>query len=323
MLRNLSRIPGNKKYPNGGATVTVCCPHPEHNDSNPSCVLNIVDTERYKAGMAKCWSCGRFMHWNQIAEWLGLEKIAEDSRAEIYVTRPDFNSNEDAILGDEGDEESESRKFDQICASLRVPLHLPWHDQKWRGIRAKTLRKMGAHYGLDEEEEGQAVVLPVYVQGQLEGAIKGRWQKKKKQLSYVNSKGPWSSTRGLFLIDQAVKKGRTAIMCEGPRDGLRLLQDGLPGVSTLGAKSWSKGKRDLLLSCGIENLIFCYDQDKAGDEALELVSADCFGYFQCKNFSLRKWGKRLGLEGLDPGNMPEQLINKLHNMWSKLEGWDE
>lgn len=332
VMRNLDRIPGEKKY-KGSGSMFICCPNPNHPDHSPSCLLNLVDNDRYKAGMAKCFSCPEgsgFFHWNQIADWLNLERISDEDRAQIYVTRPNFDLYEKDMFGDDESEDVQDLKLDDICKSLRIPLHLPWGDQKWRSIRPKVMQRIGAHYGLAEPESPSqqqqaemAVVLPVMVQHQLVGAVKARWKKQKGVSSYINSKGAWSSTKGLFLIDQAVKKGRTAILCEGPRDALRLVQGKLPGVAILGSKSWSKTKRDLLANCGIENIILCFDQDDAGDEAIETVGKDCFGYFQCKNFSLRKWGKRLGLEGLDPGNMPELLVQKLHNMWARMEGWDE
>lgn len=56
-------------------------------------------------------------------------------------------------------------------------------------------------------------------------------------------------------------------VCEGPRDALRLLYYGIPAVAVLGAKVWSKTKRDLVIASGAELFVLWLDNDKAGISA--------------------------------------------------------
>lgn len=327
ILRNLPKVPGPKQYQSKG-TINIWCPF--HGDpgapmkGTPSMMLNLTTTEKFSVGFAYCYSCSKKSNWNEIAAKYGLERYGEGDEADLYVVKPDFNKMGKRMLGEE-----ESESLDSICPTMRVPLHLPWQKGvKWRSIKSSTLMAIGAHYGLDEETEDQVVILPVRSGGELVGAVKGRWKASKKKdgkkagPNYINSPGKWTRDKGLFLLDEslAMGDGTTIILTEGPRDSLRLYQEGLPAASILGVTNWTRKKRDVLLESGVENIILCMDGDEAGREARHKIKPDLTGYFSVYVFNLNKWADRLGLDKLDPGEAPDEVIARLRKMYNRISG---
>lgn len=321
IMRNLPKVPGPKKYQSKG-TINIWCPfHGDPNErmvGNPSFMLNLAAGERFPVGFGHCFSCGKTKNWNDIAAKYGLEKYGEGDDADIWAVKPDFDKLSDRMFA-----EDDGESLDHLCPQMRIPFHLGWQKGiKWRGIKSKTLISIGAHYGLDEETEDQAVILPVNVQGDLVGAVKARWKPQDGSPSYINSPGKWTKRKGLFLLDESLEigDGSTIILGEGPRDALRLYQDGLPGVSILGVTNWTKAKRDLLMEAGVETIILCMDGDKAGNDALKKIKPDLIGYFDVYVFNLNKWRKRLKLDKIDPGNAPKIVMDRLHKMYERVSG---
>lgn len=317
--RNLVHVPGPMKY-NGNGTVMIWCPfHGDPNDpmiGTPSMVLNLTQTDRFPVGFAHCWSCNTNKNWNDIARVYGLERYQEGDDAQTFAKKKDFDKVRRSLLDDQ-----EGVNFDDLCTAARVPLHLPWYKgMKWRGLKSKTMMALGAHYGLDEQTEDQAAILPVYVEHVLRGMVKARWETMEGQPSYINSTGKWAKEWGLLGLDPALEMGdgKTVILGEGPRDGLRLLQEKLPGVGILGATNWTKKKRDVLVNAGVENVILCMDADAAGRRAKDKIKADCESHMTVKVFGLKKYKIKYKMDKCDPGNMPQEAVDRLRKMWNSL-----
>lgn len=286
----------------GDYTSIVC---PFHADSNPSCS---VKTKPPYQGFYKCWSCGAKGPFSKLAEKLGIEAgVAPTPAIDTEPYEEFFKAKvavEDYRLVDPADLKSLSAKN---VASLGI-------KDGWRGVPIDFLRETVGAKIIDN----RTLYFPVMVNQKEVGYVKAQKEKPKNRKfpSYLNKPGLWSKTHGLFLFDQAVELSegsRTLILTEGPRDPMRLMQEGLPAVAMLGTQSWSEAKRRILELAGIENLILCMDGDEAGRTASKMLREACDGYLNIHDFGLYEW------EGeYDPFNMPKSLSRKLHALYQSV-----
>lgn len=284
---------------------------------NPSYMLNLITTSRYTAGFGYCYSCAKGGPWEKLADRLGLEKFAEGDDQESWAIRPDF-----AKLGLLDETVDTNARFQQMCDAQRVPLNLGWQEGvDWRHISGDTLSKIGARYGLCEKLGEQVAMLPVIAGDELQGVVKGRWKKVKGEPSFINSPGRWVRDKGLFLIDEALEISSTVIVTEGPRDGLRLFQFGLPATSILGVTNWTTKKAEFMLELGVERVLLCLDADGeggAGDKGTMKVKEDLQRLMQVRTFNLEKYRIKLGREKLDPGASPPSVIKRIKRAWERV-----
>lgn len=320
VLRMVDRIPGRKEQVSG-AVIRIVCPF--HADRNPSMMLNIGATERFPLGFYKCLGCSAVGGWNKIAEKLGLEKISDGDLKVDRITGHDFYSVRSELLtikkGKSG--------LDQMIKDLNIELTTPFPKNKvWRSIKGTTLNKVGALLGFDYRSDDQIVLLPVIVNKTVVGCIKAIWEKEEKKLSYVTSKGEgWVSKECLLGFDYAVKmakrKGMRLVIVEGPRDCLRLLQNGIPAVALSGAQAWSKAKLSLIIDSGVRGMIICMDSDRAGIEATNSIYSMCknridYRIFDMLGIALRLQKKKKLEERpkVDPGNLPLKHLKALKEL---------
>lgn len=324
VLNQLSQYAGPTKQ-GSGSTFIIC---PFHAEKTPS--GRIFHSETTKSpGYFKCYGCGEAASWDKVAPLLGLKPFKQPKPTDEYAN---FN------LLPEGDvEEAAVEGFvneDMELSSLPK-------NKVWREIKTNLLIDLGAKKcRVNHPEHGllkPKLWLPVYVNGELKGYIKARFKKHPDYPSYINAKGPWSKTHGLFPYDYSVKlakklKSKTVVLVEGQRDALRLIQIGIPAMCILGTQSWSDTKGKILELAGFERIVLMMDGDCAGIAATELLKPKLKALFEVKVIKLwsikgspyiqfknkdepSKAAKNAGVSLWDPGNCPDWIIRKIKSKY--------
>lgn len=295
-------LAGMKGKKQGAYTVIVC---PFHADTNPSCS---VKTKPPYQGFFKCWSCGAKGAFSKLAEKLGIEAGSE---ATPPIDTEPYEEFFKAPLEYEDYRVIDTSSLKPLSAKNVANMGL---KDGWRGVPIDFLRETVGAKIVDQN----FLYFPVLVNEKEVGYIRAQKEKpkSKKVPSYLNKPGLWSRSQGLFLFDQAIEMAgdsKTLILTEGPRDPMRLMQEGLPAVAMLGTQSWSDTKRRLIERAGIENLILCMDGDEAGRIATKMLMDACDGYLNMHDFGLYEW------EGeYDPFNMPRSLLKKLRELYGSV-----
>jgi hypothetical protein len=118
---------------------------------------------------------------------------------------------------------------------------------------------------------------PVEVFGEIRGGVRCAYDDK----VYLNLRGEWRQEYGLLFFDQAVNCNRFfshpfVVVCEGVRDALRFVVNGIPAVALLGTQGWTKAKSNLLMLASprdpIEEVYLCLDSDRAGRVAARVLT---------------------------------------------------
>lgn len=314
VLRELSHYSGKKK-PGPGSTFVAC---PFHSENTPSGrIFHAPDTR--SPGYFRCYGCGKKAQWDELAPKLGLKP---------YQWAPPTDQYAYALRARE---ETKDRKL--------VFYPLPG-GKVWRQIRTDFLLTIGARMCRviypDGVRSQKMLYFPVMVKGELRGYIRARTRKVADKPSYLNAPGDWSHDYGLFLYDQAValmlKLGLTTIvLCEGPRDALRLQTLGIPAIAILGTQSWSKRKSQMIELTGATRVVLAMDGDDAGLAAIELIkpllhqmvqqvrvlnlTGKDSPYWKFRNEDEpSKAAKARGVDLWDPGNMPIEKVEELRSL---------
>lgn len=319
----LQQYAGPKK--DMGGSVFVLCPF--HAEKTPSARVFISDTTK-NPGYLKCYGCGGKGSWDKIAPLIGLKPYKREKPSDEFVN---FN-----LLPDGTVEETSEEFVNEPMKLTDLP-----RNKKWRGIKTNLLIDLGAkvcriqskQYGLLQPR----LWLPVYINDELRGYIKARFRKDPDFPSYINAKGPWSKTHGLFPFDYSIKMmrdlgSRTIVLVEGQRDALRLISMGIPAMCILGTQSWSDTKAKILELAGVTRLILLFDGDCAGKEATKLLKPRVAPMFKVKVIKLwaltgspyrqfrneeypTKAAKKADVTLWDPGCMPEWIIKKIKRLY--------
>ena len=290
-----------------GTSVMICCPF--HSDSTPSCGINISGDTGIPFGYFHCLGCGEKGHWNKIAEKLGLPLL---KRGDFKITSYRQKNREQFLAKERSLKDIITKDFK--CSQM----YSRWkEDTNWRTIKGRLLNKLAFNI-FDVERGAQFVLLPVYVDNELRGSVKALMNKsvEKKESSYYTSKGTWIKSYGLFPYDyvhELIKERgyNCVVLCEGPRDCLKLLQYGIPALAILGAKTWTAKKRNLILGLPINKVIILMDGDNAGRSAARTIKEDLKNKIEVVDINLRKLAKTLELDELDPATLPISHIKKL------------
>lgn len=272
---------------------------PFHNDNSPSCSVKMVPPYQ---GAYKCWSCGAKGGYKKLAAQLGISGTLEET------SHIDVDRYEEEFFKQQKTHDSSDLDLYSMSAKNLAKIGI---NDTWRDIPITFLRDyVQAKISVDQ---GYQLYFPVLVKGIEVGYIMANLKKSstKGVPSYINKKGTWSRTKGLFLFDQALTVNpKVVILVEGPRDAIRLAMLGLPAVAILGTQSWSDSKRRVLELSGVTDVILAFDGDDAGHAASIKVTDSMEGYLSVTDFKLYEW------EGeYDPCNMPPPLIKKLKKLY--------
>jgi len=311
IVRELEKYPGPRKAGSNGWLNVVC---PFHDDSSPSLGIRIAEPS---LGVYNCFSCPAKGYWNTFAEKVGLEQIKDWNKSEDVDAEAVISAGlDDTLLGSKG------LTFKQVIKGFRVPEATLWPEGiDWRGFPGSFMRKLGAHIVLDTYADSIGAILPVKVAGKVRGGVKAAFIKdenNKRALSYITSSGQWVQDYGLFPYVYArslIRKNDLGfiVLCEGPRDAMRLCLNGIPAVAVLGAKNITRRKIILAMGAGADVIYAMPDNDSGGRAMAKTVKA------LCKEigvpFKSIKLPRDLGDDGkiikMDPGNAPRKIIRQL------------
>jgi DNA primase len=298
ILDELHKYGGLQKQ--AGDWLMVMCPfHPDR--ATPSCGVRIVSEG---LGIFSCLGCGEKGPWNKFAKKAGLEQLKFSDKFTHVETDIVCEETDRLLLG-------KVLTLKHCLQELKVPEAQPWpKDVNWRSFSGKLVHRVGGMIAQDLYNQSVYVVFPVYVLGELRGAVKAVYTRSNKDgdLNYISMRGNWVKSHGLLFYHVAkylIEKHDYdfVIIVEGPRDALRLLNNGIPAIAILGAQAVSKTKARLLSVLPINIVYVMSDGDTGGDKMWE----------NFKNF-LRIYhpAKRLLLpEDVDPGNMPRSTLKAI------------
>lgn len=312
IYRSIEKIRGRKR--NTGDSVFIQCPF-HAGDDTPSARINL-DGSSAPYGWLYCFGCGTSVPWNKVADRLGLDRVAQTDFRPDQMADHDTEGLRDDLLG------HKELQLTDIAEAEGYGFMIPFpEDRAWRGIRGALLNKLGAMLIYDRHNEDTGVVLPVVAGGSLVGAIKASREKQEK--SYMTSEGHWLKTKGLFPLDYAMEMTLfqsygVLVLVEGPRDALRLISYGIPAVSILGSQSWSTAKRDLLLQMGVRLVVIMMDSDGPGIRATNKIYPMLKHHITTRTVKLKRVADKLGLDKVDPGNVPREYIQSLKQKLIRL-----
>ena len=310
--QQLSRIRPSSKQ---GNNLVIKCPF--HNDSRPSLAVNfqsglVRKNRKIPVGYYACWSCGARGGYNQLADKLSLPRIERDPNetSTHQSLEPIKVSNREYELAKPRVSKYWQTKLKCTNTSRLV--------EDWRGFDYRFLSSLGCC--VTKRWGNKWLWIPVKENtdkdSKLWGAIAARWSSVKNKPSYINAKGQWVSSNGLWPLHAIVSsEPRIVFLVEGPRDALRLIKLGIPALAVLGTQTVTSQKLDnLLTSLTLDCVVLAFDGDKAGalcrDKAIKLLR----GKIKTLDLGLVKYAKTRGLKKIDPNEVPFEFIR---DFWKK------
>ena len=336
MRREIGKLAGAKPAAGG---FLVCCPF--HADRTPSCTVTTEPGRRY-FGQFRCYGCSARGNWFDFAAQANLDSLTGSEYQTEFAPKFVSTHYEEAFLGDSEQTTQPSRrtrKDPQKVAhsdakrklglySLEPPLtkQLGIHKE-WRGIPTSLLIAIGAelewwrHPDYPNMPPKWYLFLPVVVNEKTRGFTRAELVKPSgKRTAYVNKPGRgWVLRFGLFPFDYAIAlmraKGlRTIVLVEGQRDALRLIRKGIPAVAIMGTWSWSDRKIRLLEYAGVTRIVSLFDGDRAGKQATATIAPTLTTRFDTHVLRLWVAAEEMGLDKLDPFDMPNHLLSGLKKL---------
>lgn len=295
-------------------------PCPFHADINPSCAVYFKSNQRHP-GSWYCFGCNAHGLWDELADALGLEKF--DPAPRDRFTRPV------AVTLD---------KYDDASEEKLIFKDLP-KNKSWRGLSTNLLIDVGCKqckvvYS-NLSKSSTFIWMPVFIDKKLIGYIKARLKKDPDKPSYINKKGAWTKSKGLFPFDYAISKmtdKKSVVLVEGQRDALRLLENNIPALCIMGTHNWNDNKSMLLDIHGVKRAIIFLDGDDAGISGTKLLYPSLKKYIDdVKVVKLWSWpgspylkycyydkpskaAKMDGIELWDPFSCPKEIIDQIKEL---------
>ncbi len=301
----LDKVPGYQIY--FGYNRKILCPF--HSDrATPSLSVCVSSQAPVPLGVFYCFGCGITGGWNKLAKSLSLREIQVDPND---GKRPslDFKKLEKNLFG---------KGLEAILEEMGSPLVKSWPEEvSWRGFSGSFIKKMGGLTLLERSRTDDStlkVFFPVCVNGTVVGGIRAAFEKPQMGPSYINTKGDWSKKAGLLFFDQskklALSQSALAIV-EGPRDALRLIENGIPAVSVLGSTSFSKEKAKRLATLNLDTYYLIPDNDEAGEKMKDLVRSCAELILNLRVLNLPKADKNGDLIKIDPNSCSQHILDKI------------
>lgn len=222
-----------------GDEAIVSCPHPDHDDRNPSAAINV------RKRLWVCYSCGRS---GRLEALLGQQ-----------VTDPDVDDVLQDIVSMLNRFDEPSRKYPESWLDqfdFGEP-HPYWLD---RGLTADIVRRFRLGYDF----ESDCVTYPLRTpNGAVLGVVRRVLDDRRPKYRYPDN-APVSKT--LFAYYETVAGADDIVITEGALDALAMWDIGVPAVAQMGA-TLSEEQATLLRRLGPRSITFAYDADPAGQSA--------------------------------------------------------
>lgn len=310
--RELQSYGGYQKSAANSFQMVVC---PFHADRSPSCgvFLSYTPWRHYKLGDFHCFGCGAHGNWNKFAKQTNLQEIAEWKSVEYQVANVATREVHESLLGED------ATTIRGLLRKMEAPEAQKWpEDVDWRGYSGPLLKFVNAYIANDRRNDSVAIIFPIRIGGKFKGGVRGVYERKDKQLGYITSQGSWVKSYGLLGYEaakQLISKNRAdfIVLCEGPRDALRLLAMGIPACAILGANNYSRRKAMLVVSLGVSLVYAMPDNDEGGEKMWALIKKiNKSSNIPTQKLSLPKQKDSNGkLIKMDPGNMPMKIAREL------------
>lgn len=291
----------------GGAEIWIRCPwHGGGRERTPSMRITVDEGSSFFR-KAKCHGCGKFAHYNEIAEHFGLMKTDKNFKA-LGVKRLGFRNKIERIKAHD-----EGRDFK--LSTFDWPL-----DRKWRTVPGKiVIRNKGVLTDTRHDLEEPRLAFPVNVWGETKGYIyallhdpKRDATGKKIEVAYINSPGPWKE-KSVFGFDRARKllkkyPDKPLWLVEGPRDRLWLEAAGCIAVSTLGS-SFSEEKSELIKILNPHRVLVASDNDEAGNDLAEDIKDHLDNHLALTRINWK--------EGQDPCDVALKRLKQINERFTR------
>jgi 5S rRNA maturation endonuclease (ribonuclease M5) len=294
----------------------ISCPF--HNEKTPSGQVYHGNNTAVP-GYFKCLGCGHKAFWDELASVTGMQPFHNNPYQEISTT---------PLMIDDG---LEAIDIDTDFTLKPLPV-----NKVWRTFNTEFLSKVGVQL-LETEYGTNMLYMPVNINGKTKGYIKARLTKDPtgQRPSYINSKGTWSKTHGLFPFDYTMDLMRkndytSVVLVEGPRDALRLLSHGIPALSILGTNTWSEKKVALLEIYGVKQVLLMMDGDEPGrlaacklyPQIAAMIKTKLIKLWAVKDSPYQIWctldpteQKLFKSKLWDPGNCPDSILTTLKQLY--------
>jgi DNA primase len=249
-----------------GDEMIVVCPHPDHDDHNPSASINV------KKRLWTCYACGRGGRLEQLLDGVIADPDVGELLGELTASLS----------------ASEARTYpeswlDQFDGSV----HPYWQQ---RGLSESVCREFRLGYDFSSGRATFPLRSP-------SGTVLGVTQR-----SIDNSHPRYQYPPGVKISETLfayykVRGGvKDVVLTEGALDAIAMWDVGVPAVAQMGA-SLSRIQIELLRRLGPRTITLAYDQDHAGRVATERVLTNPLLNFS--SFRLMSWPPGEGKDPLD------------------------
>jgi hypothetical protein len=230
-----------------GDEAIVSCPHPDHDDRNPSAAINI------RKRLWTCYSCGRGGSLDKLLGGRVSDQAVEEILVELATELAGFGSVE------HGYPESWLDQFDL------GGVHPYW-------IRRGLSEEVCVDFRLGYDFETGYATYPLRAPtGKVLGVVRRAIDERPGPKYRYPDHAPVSKTLfGYYKIQTGV---RDVVVTEGALDALAMWDVGVPSVAQMGA-TLSRDQVVLLRKLGPTSITFAYDRDPAGNRALKRAIDD-------------------------------------------------
>jgi len=297
IIQQLSKVTKIDKGRKSGNLHILC---PFHLDRKSPSLSISLGGGKIPIGVFNCFGCPASGSWNDLAEKLGLTTVNKRNREEVF---------DDVIY-------KVIPGIEPFSLIEEESLILEKVNESWRGVPKKLLSRLEVKKLWEERLQDWYMYLPVKYANQYYGHIRAKIYKESVGVKY------WFNLKRkvFYPYDYILNKNpATVVLVEGVIDMFRLLKNGIPVLATLGTMFNSEVGLECLEGLGVKTVIFCYDGDDAGHNAV----------FGTKNVT----GKATELEnagfkvrvleppkGKDPGDMPQSYVKVLQKMVLDTKG---
>ena len=250
-----------------GDEALVSCPHPEHDDENPSASINI------RKRLWVCYSCGKGGSLQSLFGQRIADPDVEDLLTEIATSLAGFDSPV------HGYPESWLDQFDA------AGIHPYW---KRRGLSDAACRVFRLGY---DPSTGKATYPLRGPSGAVLGVVRRSVDNSLPKYLYPDHAPVSETLFAYYLYREGVTK---VVLVEGALDAIALWDAGIPAVAQMGARL-SQAQVGLLARLGPRIIYLGYDQDDAGERA-EKLALSMLDFCPVKVMS---WDPEMGKDPLD------------------------